>query len=70
MGEMFRMELPVGQEIKGLVGISAPQPHRSSLDPKLGSTPILQGGAEQVFFKRTPELTSINPLWVYPERWP
>ena len=68
MGEMFRMELPVGQEIEGLVGISAPQPQYSGLDPKLGNTPILQGGAEQVFFKRTPELNSINPLWVYPER--
>ena len=70
MGEMFRMELPAGQELKGVAGISAPQAQHSGLDPELGSTPILQGGSEQIFFKKTYTLNSINPLWVYPDRLP
>jgi hypothetical protein len=67
MREMFRLDLPAGQELVGLVGLAAPQPQKSTLDPKSRKTPMLQGGGEQVFFKRTSTLNSINPLWVYQE---
>ena len=53
-----------------LAGIGAPQPQHSGLDPKLGSTPILRGGAEQIFFKKTLKLNSINPLRVHSDRLP
>jgi hypothetical protein len=68
MKEMFRLDLPTGQELVGLVGLAAPQPQKSTLNPKSGKTPTLQGGGEQVFFKKTSTLNSINPLWVYQER--
>ncbi|MES9854839.1 MAG: hypothetical protein ABW170_23770 [Candidatus Thiodiazotropha sp. L084R] len=68
MREMFSLKLPAGQEITGLVGIASEQPKLSSLDPNSRHTPMLQGGAEQVYFKRTPTLNSVNPLWVYSEK--
>ena len=68
MQEMVKLELPPRNEIIGLVGIAAPQPQKSSLDPNARKTTLLQGGAEQVFFKKTPTLNSINPLWVYSDR--
>jgi len=68
MREMYKLELPNGEIIVGLVGLVAPQPQRSSLNPVARSTPFFQGGAEQVYFKRTKNLNSINPLWVYPIR--
>ncbi len=68
MREMFKLVLPHSDEITGLVGIAAAQPQFSSLDPKSKKTPMLPGGAEQVYFKRTPKLNSVNPLWVYSER--
>lgn len=67
MREMFRLELPQGEALEGLVGLAAPQPLKSTLNPNSKKTPMLQGGGEQVFFKRTPTLNSVNPLWVYPE---
>ncbi len=68
MREMFKLVLPPQEEITGLVGVAAAQPQKSTLDPKSRKTPMLQGGAEQVFFKKTRTLNSINPLWVYPDR--
>src|SRR5918911_538294 len=53
MQEMVKLELPSRNEIIGLVGIAAPQPQKSSLDPNARKTTLLQGGAEQVFFKKT-----------------
>ena len=65
MREMFKMDLPSNQEITGLVGIAASQPQKSNLNSKAKKTPILKGGGEQVYFKRTHTLNSVNPLWVY-----
>jgi len=67
MREMFSLQLPSGQELTGLAGLAAPQPMKSTLNPASRKTPMLEGGGEQVFFKKTPTLSSINPLWVYPE---
>ena len=33
MGDMVKLQLPPGDEITGLVGLAAPQPQRSTLDP-------------------------------------
>lgn len=68
MGEMFRLELPHTDELTGLAGIAAAQPQKSFLDASARSTPLLRGGAEQVCFKKTPTLNSINPLWVFRAR--
>ena len=65
MREMFRLELPARQEIVGLVGAAAAQPQRSSMARAQASTPFLAGGGEQVYFKRTATLNSVNPLWVF-----
>jgi len=65
MGEVYRMQLGALDTLEGLAGITAPQPQASSMDPRQSSTPMLAGGAEQIFFKKTPGLSSINPLWVY-----
>jgi len=66
MREMFKLELPVKEEIVGLVGIATPQPQRSKMDASSKRTPMLSGGGEQVYFKRARTLNSVNPLWVYP----
>jgi hypothetical protein len=68
MREMFKLQLPSSDEITGLVGIASAQPQKSTLNVRSRKTPMLQGGAEQVFFKKTQTLNSINPLWVYSER--
>lgn len=67
MREMFKLVLPSQGEITGLVGIAAAQPQKSTLSRHSRKTPMLQGGAEQVFLKKTRTLNSINPLWVYSE---
>jgi hypothetical protein len=61
MSEMFVLELPVGEEIEGLVGAAKEQPEFSIGDPHGRHNPnrILVGQAEQVFFKVK------NPLWIY-----
>ena len=60
MSEMFVLELPVGEELEGLVGLAREQPEFSVKDPmgRHDAKRILQGGAEQIFFKAK------NPLWV------
>jgi len=68
MREMFKLELPSGEEITGLAGPAAPQPRKSSLDPRARTTPMFKGGGEQVYFKRTHGANSLNPLWVYSVR--
>lgn len=65
MREMFRMELPFKEELFGLAGQAAPQPQNSKMNPKARTTPMFKGGGEQVYFKKTHTLNSINPLWVY-----
>jgi hypothetical protein len=65
MREMFQLQLPPGDVITGLAGIAAAQPKRSNMNPTARSTPILPGGGEQIYFKRTHALNSVNPLWVY-----
>jgi hypothetical protein len=65
MRGMFALDLPPGADLTGLVGIAAPQPQRSTMNPSSRTTPMLAGGAEQVYFKRTQTLNSINPLWVH-----
>ncbi|MBX2879638.1 MAG: hypothetical protein KTR32_06895 [Granulosicoccus sp.] len=68
MREMYKLDLPPQEEIEGLVGIASAQPKKSTLDVNSRQTPMLPGGAEQVFFKKTPTLSSINPLWIRSER--
>ena len=68
MREMFKLELPLGEELTGLVGLAAPQPKTSTMDPSARTTPMFTGGGEQVYFKRTHTLNALNPLWVYPVR--
>lgn len=65
MRDMFRMEIPSGDSIEGIVGSTAPQPQRSKMNPGSRSTPMLRGGAEQIYFKRTQSLNTVNPLWIY-----
>jgi hypothetical protein len=65
MREMFALQLPPGEMITGLSGIAAAQPKRSHMNPAARSTPTLPGGGEQIYFKRTHSLNSVNPLWVY-----
>ncbi len=65
MREMFKLELPPSDEITGLVGVAAPQPRTSSLNPRGRTTPMFKGGGEQVYFKRTGVANSVNPLWVH-----
>lgn len=68
MREMFKLELPAGDEITGLVGPAAPQPRKSSMNPNSTTTPMFKGSGEQVYFKSTHGVNSLNPLWVYPVR--
>jgi hypothetical protein len=42
------------------VGITKEQPQRSTMDASRRTTPMLAGGAEQIFTKVK------NPLWVRP----
>jgi hypothetical protein len=65
MREIVKLELPDGEVITGIAGLTAPQPQDSRMNPALKKTPMLSGGAEQIFFKKTRALNSINPLWVY-----
>jgi hypothetical protein len=65
MREMFKLDLPSGHQITGLVGPAAPQPRTSTLDPTSRTTPMFKGGGEQVYFKRTATANSVNPLWVH-----
>lgn len=70
MSEAFRLELPPGESIEGLVGIASPQPVQSYKDARTHKMAMLAGGGEQVYFKRIEgALNSVNPLWVYPERF-
>jgi hypothetical protein len=64
MKEMFRLDLPASEAIFGLAGLAAAQPQFSRRDPASRKTPMFAGGAEQIYFKRTPTLNSVNPLWV------
>jgi hypothetical protein len=58
LGEVFEMSLPPGQALEGLAGITKEQPQRSTMDASQRTTPMLAGGAEQIFIKVK------NPLWV------
>jgi hypothetical protein len=64
MREMFQLDLPQNDELIGLAGIAAPQPRLSTMNSAARKTPMLQGGGEQVYFKKTGTLNSVNPLWV------
>ena len=68
MRDMFKLVLPHQNEITGIAGLAAPQPQKSHFKPVGPKTSILKGGAEQIYFKKTRTLNSINPLWVYKER--
>jgi hypothetical protein len=59
MREVFVLELPGTDEVEAIAGPTKPQPQRSSLNPALPTTPMLRGGAEQIFMKVK------NPLWVH-----
>jgi hypothetical protein len=58
ISEVWELFLPAGEVLQGLVGQALEQPEYSHLDPKQRATPMLAGGAEQVFFKVK------NPLWI------
>jgi hypothetical protein len=66
MREFFRLELPPGEELVGVAGLALP-PLRTGSQARQRRTPMLPGGGEQIFFKRTPQLSPINPQWVYAE---
>lgn len=61
MSEMFKLELPSGASLMGLIGPAKDQPEFSaaSLNPPHNPNRILIGGAEQIFFRVK------NPLWVH-----
>jgi hypothetical protein len=58
--EFAELELPSGASISCLVGRVAPQPLHSRMSVQAPTTPILRGGAEQIFFRGG----DANPLWV------
>lgn len=59
LSEIWELSLPSGEVLQGLVGRTREQPEYSHLDRKQRRTPMLAGGAEQVFFKVK------NPFWVH-----
>lgn len=59
MREIYRLSLPDGETLEGLVGPTKEQPQRSTMDPSDPTTPWLRGGAEQVYIKVK------NPLWIF-----
>jgi hypothetical protein len=59
--EFAEMQVPLGQSIPCLIGPVAAQPVHSSMNPTDPKTPILRGGAEQIFIRSGDS----NPLWVY-----
>lgn len=58
MSETFCLDLPAGEQVEAMAGVTREQPRESTLDPSLSTSPMLRGGAEQVFMKVK------NPLWV------
>ena len=58
LSEIWELSLPSREVLQGLVGQTLEQPEYSHLDPRQRTTPMLAGGAEQVFFKVK------NPFWV------
>lgn len=70
--EQIELRLPANEELIGLCGMVAPQPLKSTMNPKSRKAPILPGGIEQVYFKRGNAnrkniiAPNINPFWV---RW-
>ncbi len=54
------LRLPADDSIQCLVGPVAPQPLKSSLSMGAATTPVLRGGAEQIFFRGG----DTNPLYV------
>jgi len=61
--EVWELSLPSGEVLQGLAGQTKEQPEHSHLDPNKRTTPMLLGGAEQVFFKVK------NPFWVQRIHW-
>jgi hypothetical protein len=59
--EFAELWLPAGEGISCLIGDVAPQPLHSASSLRASTTPILQGGAEQIFFRGGGDS---NPLWV------
>ena len=51
LSEIWELSLHSGQALQGLVGQALEQQMHCHLDPKRRKTPMLVGGAEQVFFK-------------------
>lgn len=58
--EFAELRVPANESVPCLVGPVAPQPLLSSLPLSAPTTPVLRGGAEQVFFRGG----DANPLWV------
>lgn len=59
MSEVVRMDVPAGEMIEAMAGATKEQPEYSHLNPAMRTTPMLRGGAEQVYIKVK------NPLWVF-----
>lgn len=59
--EFAEMQVPAGEKLACLIGRVAPQPLHSAMLPGASSTPMLRGGAEQVFVRGG----DANPFWVF-----
>ena len=58
MSEFFALDLPAGERLTALAGPAKEQPYDSRMSVGLPTTPMLPGGAEQLFMKVK------NPLWI------
>jgi hypothetical protein len=59
LSELWCLELPAGDKLRGLVGVATSQPVVSDVhDPRYDATWKLRGGEVQYFFP------VVNPLWV------
>jgi hypothetical protein len=58
--EFAEMHVPVGETIPCLIGPVAPQPLRDNMSIDSPRTPVLRGGAEQIYFRSG----DASPFWV------
>lgn len=58
--EFAELRLPAGETVPCLIGPVAPQPLHQSMDRALATTPVMRGGAEQIFFRGG----DASPFWI------
>lgn len=63
LSELWCLEIPGGEQLTGLYGLTSPQPVISDAnDPNYDPTWVLRGGEKQYFFP------VVNPFWVHKYR--